>query len=64
VTLGALMNVLDAYSQLRKLAWQLQSTAALCARNRRHLNLDVMTQEERQLMEALDQVFRRVNVPV
>ena len=102
VTVGALMNVLDAldlqlhqlenpqardaspetatipvvielaaYPQLRQLAWQLQSTATLSpaeaaglyARHRRHLNLEAMDQEERQLMEALDQGFRRVHVP-
>ena len=62
---------LAAYPQLRELAWQLQSTASLSpaeaaglyARNRRQLNLEVMAQEERQLMEALDQAFRRVHVP-
>lgn len=102
VTVGALMNVLDAldlqlhqlenpqasdaspetatipvvielaaYPQLRQLAWQLQSTATLSpaeaaglyTRHRRHLNLEAMDQEERQLMEALDQAFRRVHVP-
>jgi transcriptional regulator with XRE-family HTH domain len=102
VTVGALMNVLDAldlqlhqldnseacggqqapasipvvidlaaYPQLRELAWQLQGTASLSpaeatglyARNRRHLNREVMLPEERQLMEALDQAFRRVHVP-
>jgi transcriptional regulator with XRE-family HTH domain len=102
VTVGALMNVLDAldlelhqlenpqandvpqaaatipvvinlaaYPQLRKLAWQLRGTASLSpaeaaglyARHRRHLNLEAMDGEERQLMEALDQAFRRVHVP-
>lgn len=102
VTVGALMNVLDAldlrldqlentqagdgpqaaatipvvinlaaFPQLRQLAWQLQGTASLSpaeaaglyARHRRHLNLEAMDQEERQLMEALDQAFRRVHVP-
>ena len=32
--------------------------AGLYALNRRHLNLDVMAEPERLLMETLDQVFR------
>ena len=62
---------LAAYPELRKLAWQLKDTAWLSpaeaagfyARNRRHLNLDVMGERERQLMETLDQAFGRVHVP-
>jgi hypothetical protein len=102
VTVGALINVLDAldlrlgqleavepgggqlapgslpgeialaaYPELRQLAWQLKDTAWLSpaeaagfyARNRRHLNLDVMGEGERQLMETLGQAFGRLHVP-
>jgi hypothetical protein len=69
-TIPVVIN-LAAYPQLRKLAWQLRGTASLSpaeaaglyARHRRHLNLEAMDGEERQLMEALDQAFRRVHVP-
>jgi hypothetical protein len=100
VTVGALINVLDAldlrlgqleevepgdgqpapgslpgeielaaYPELRKLAWQLKDNAWLrpaeaagfYARNRRHLNLEVIGEGERQLMETLDQAFGRVD---
>jgi transcriptional regulator with XRE-family HTH domain len=100
VTVGALINVLDAldlrlgqleevepgggqpapgslpgeielaaYPELRKLAWQLKDNAWLrpveaagfYARNRRHLNLDVVGERERQLMETLGLAFGRVD---
>ena len=62
---------LAAYPELRKLAWQLKDNAWLSpaeaagfyARNRRHLNLDVIEERERQLMETFDQAFGRVHVP-
>ena len=95
VTVGALMNVLDAldlpfshldaeqpamipvaialaaYPQLRQLAWHVQGAtelspleaAGIYERNRRHLDLQRLEPHERQLIEALDQAFRRHHVP-
>lgn len=41
--------------------WSPAEAAGFYARNRRHLNLDVMGEGERQLMETLDQAFGRVD---
>lgn len=56
---------LAAYPQLRQIAWHLadtetlspQEALALYERNARHLNVADMAPEERQLLDALRQVF-------
>lgn len=60
--LGQLERLDPGDGQLKDTAWLSPAEAAgFYARNRRYLNLEVMGERERQLMQTLDQAFGRVD---